>query len=125
MSRVSQLHSFDSDTTTFATDKDSVWFDLHAGQHITFTVTPVGGVLPVLLELYDREGTALGISNAEGESQLAWQASGAGRYYLSVTAWPEPESEVVFGCDDAAKYHLLADRQPWWDLYLPIVLRSH
>jgi len=122
VSGVSQLHSFDSDIAYFAADKDFVWFDLHAGQHITFTVTPVNGELPVLLELYDREGTALGISNAEGESQLAWQAPSAGRYYLSVTAWPESE---VFGCDDAAKYHLLADRQPWWDLYLPIVLRSH
>jgi hypothetical protein len=31
----------------------------------------------------------------------------------------------VFGCDEAAQYTLLADAQPWWSLYLPIVLRSH
>ena len=83
---------------------------------------PVGGVLPVLLELYDWEGMALGISNAEGESQLAWQAPIAGHYYLSVT--PKGDMSVT-DCNDAPEYTLLAEAQPWWSLYLPIVLRSH
>jgi len=122
VSGVSQLHSFDSDVAYYAADKDFAWFELHAGQQIIFTVTPVNGELPVLLELYDASGAALGVSNGHGESQLAWEAPSAGRYYLSVTAWP---GEEVFGCDDAAQYHLLAEMQPWWNLYLPLTLRSH
>jgi uncharacterized repeat protein (TIGR01451 family) len=122
VSGVGQLHSFDSDIAYYAADKDFVSFDLRAGQQMAFTVTPANGELPVLLELYDAAGTALGISNAEGESQLTWQASQDGNYYLSVTAWPGSE---VFGCDDAAEYMLLAEAQPWWSLYLPIVLRGH
>ncbi|MBN1643012.1 MAG: DUF11 domain-containing protein, partial [Anaerolineae bacterium] len=118
---VSQLHSFDSDPVYYAADKDFVWFELWAGQTITFTVTPVDPSVSVLLEIYDASGAALGVANAQGEGQLVWDPPTTGRAYLSVTPWP---GEEVYGCGEAARYVLLAEPAPVWAVYLPIILRE-
>jgi hypothetical protein len=112
---VPQVHSFDSDPTYYAADKDFVWFELRAGQSITFTVTQVPGTL-TLLELYDRNGDPLGVT---GTDQLMWTASLAGPYYLSVS----PQS-TASGCSDVVGYELVAQVEPLYGLYLPVVLRE-
>ena len=113
-SGVVQVHSFDSDPTYYAADKDFVSFELKADRTITFTVTPVGGT-STLLELYNANGEAL---NVQGTTQLVWTPSSGGQYYLSVS----PQNSV-FGC--AAGYNLLAEVEPIRYIYLPVVLRSY
>jgi hypothetical protein len=109
------VHSFDSDPTYYAADKDFVWFELKASQSITFTVPQVTGTL-TLLELYDQNGNPMDVT---GTDQLVWTAPTAGRYYLSVS----PQSEA-FGCADVAGYQLLAERESLFEIYLPAVLRQ-
>jgi hypothetical protein len=109
---VVQVHSFDSDPMYYAADKDFVWFELSTNQSITFTATPVTGTV-TLLELYDENGGALGIT---GTDQLTWTAPARGRNYLSVS----PQN-TAFGCVDVAGYELLAHTAPRWELYLPTI----
>jgi hypothetical protein len=110
-----QVHSFDSDPTYYAADKDFVWFELQSSQTITFTATPVVGSA-TLLELYDSSGIALGKT---ASTQLVWEAPSAGRYYLSVS----PQTNA-FGCASDAGYNLLAEIEPLQLLYLPVVVRQ-
>jgi hypothetical protein len=109
---VAQVHSFDSDPTNYAADKDFVWFELSAGQSVTFTVTKVTGTV-TLLELYETGGDALGIT---GTQHLTWTASGSERTYLSVS----PQNRA-FGCTDVAGYKLQANVEPREELYLPLI----
>ncbi|UCC62096.1 MAG: hypothetical protein JSV36_15100, partial [Anaerolineae bacterium] len=111
-----QVHSFDSDPTYYATDKDLVWFDILDQQTITFTTAPMTNTL-TLLELYDEYGTALDVA---GTGQLVWTAPDAGHYYLSV----RPRT-TTFGCASAVGYNLLAEIETIRVVYLPLVLRNH
>jgi hypothetical protein len=110
-----QVHSFDSDPTYYAADKDFAWFDIKDQQTITFTTTPMTNTL-TLLELYDEHGTAL---DDTGAGQLVWTAPAAGNYYLSAS----PRT-TTFGCADAVGYNLLAEKEPIRVIYLPIVMRN-
>jgi uncharacterized repeat protein (TIGR01451 family) len=112
---VAQAHSFDSDPSLYAADKDFVSFDLVGGQTITFSVTAVTNTV-TLLELYDEYGEGL---NLTGSGQLVWTAPSTGRYHLSVS--PQTTS---FGCADTVGYELLAQIKARADTYLPIVLRE-
>jgi hypothetical protein len=89
-----------------------VWFELSAGQSITFTVIEVTGTV-TLIELYDPGGDGLGIT---GTQHLTWTASDSGRTYLSVST-----QNSAFGCSDVAGYTLLANVEPREDLYLPLI----
>jgi hypothetical protein len=109
-----QLHSFDSDPTLWAADKDFVSFELRTNQAITFTVTSITGT-SALLELYDNRGIATGLS---GVDQLVFDPGlGGGHFYLSAT----PVSEV-FGCTDIAGFNLTAELKPIWQIFSPIVV---
>ena len=109
-----QLHSFDSDPTLWAADKDFVSFELRTNQAITFTVTSITGT-SALLELYDNRGIATGLS---GVDQLVFDPGlGGGHFYLSAT----PVSEV-FGCTDVAGFNLTAELKPIWQIFSPIVV---
>ena len=111
-----QEHSFDSDPTWYAADKDFVWFEIKQRQTFVFTVVPVEGT-ETLLELWDEDGSAL---NVEGSDKLVWTALAGGRYYLSVS----PLTPHTYGCAEAAGYDLLVEMAPRWEIYLPIVVRS-
>ncbi|MCJ7737828.1 MAG: hypothetical protein MUQ10_11045, partial [Anaerolineae bacterium] len=110
-----QTHSFDSDTTIFAADKDFVFFDISNGETVTFTVGTITNTT-TLLELYDSIGTAL---NVTGTTELVWSANESGRYFLSVSPLT-----TAFGCASEVGYTLSADLPPWTFIYLPLVLSS-
>jgi len=118
-----QVHSFDSDPLTWTADKDFVWFELWSGQAITFTVPSITNT-QTLLELYDQNGDP--IPGMQGSDVLVWTAPAHGRYYLSVSP-----QVITYGCteadagseDDIVSYALLAEVEPIWSLYLPIVMR--
>jgi hypothetical protein len=112
---VVQVHSFDSDPASYASDKDFVWFDIRAEHTITFTVPVVTNTL-TLLELYDGQGTGLDVT---GTTDLIWTATTGGRYYLGVS--PQLSN---FGCADTAGYHLLAETPPISVIHLPMVVRT-
>ena len=112
---VVQVHSFDSNPEQFAADKDFVWFDLHAGNTITFTVPTVTQTM-TLLELYDSRGNTLNIT---GTDQLVWTAPSIGRYHLGVS----PRT-ADYGCADEVGYTLVAEARLTEIIYLPLVLRS-
>jgi len=114
---VAQVHSFDSDPWLYSADKDFVWFDLKAGEIVTFTVTPVNETGTVL-ELYDGQGVAVGVT---GTTRLVWLANETGRFYLSVS--PEPQA-TTSGCADEVGYELLPEIRPLSIIYLSIILRS-
>ena len=118
---VPQLHSFDSNPVEWAADKDFVWFDLHGGRTITFTVMAATNT-STLLELYDSQGHALDVT---GTVQLVWTAPALGRYYLSVS----PQL-ATYGCTEPTgdrpevSYVLQADWEPRTFIYIPIMLRN-
>jgi hypothetical protein len=109
-----QSHSFDSDPRGFAADKDFVWFSAKAGRTVTFTLAPINNTQP-LMELYDKEGVALDISDS---SQLVWTPNVDGRFYLGVRPLT-----TIFGCVDAVGYGLLLTEEPLYELYLPVLYR--
>ena len=81
------MYSFDSDPVFYhAMDTDFMsfeftWLDAAFGRTITFTTEAITNTLP-LREVYDMVGAALGVP---GTTQLAWQPTLSGRYYLSVS----------------------------------------
>jgi len=114
---VGQVHSFDSDPTLYAADKDFVWFDVSGGRTVTFTIAPVTNT-QTLMELHDEHGAVL---NMTGTTQLVWTPTAGGHYYLSVR--PE-DGTASFGCADAAGYRLLLEMQEINILYLPMITRN-
>ncbi len=112
---IAQVHSFDSDSTYYAADKDFVWFEIQPNRTITFTATPVDGTA-TLLELYDASGVALGQTSS---TRLVWETLTAGRYFLGVSPGTN-----AFGCAPDAGYSLLAEIEPQWTVYLPVALHS-
>ena len=110
-----QAHSFDSDPAQYAADKDVLYFDLLDMQTVTFTISVLTNT-QTLMELYDDQGVSLDLT---GTTQLTWQATEDGRYYLSVI----PLSST-FGCVDTAGYNLVAQIPPVGRVYLPLLLRN-
>ena len=115
-----QVHSFDSDPLRYAADKDWVWFDIQSGRTITFTLPSITNT-QTLLELYhDPEDAPVAQTT---DPSLVWTAPYGGRYYLSVSPSHDP-TQVSFGCADEVGYKLLAEVEPRWYLYLPVVIRQ-
>jgi hypothetical protein len=112
-----QIHSFDSDPLLYAADKDFVSFDMPTNSTITFTISTVTNT-QTLMEIYDGEGTALGVS---GSDVLVWSNPPSGRYYLSVSPPPTADN---FGCSDEVGYELLAEMVTVPNIYIPIVLKN-
>jgi uncharacterized repeat protein (TIGR01451 family) len=117
---ISQVHSFDSDPLRYAADKDWMWFDIQPGRTITFTVPSITNT-QTLLELYHDPEDAPDAQSTD--PRLVWTAPYGGRYYLSVSPSHDPP-QVSFGCADTVGYKLLAELEPRWYLYLPIVTRQ-
>jgi hypothetical protein len=111
---VAQVHSFDSDPSLFAADKDWLSFELQAGQIVTMTIIQLTNTL-TLLELYDGEGGLLTMTEA---SQLVWQAPVQDHYVAAVSPLT-----TTFGCSDAVGYVLMGTRESRHSLYLPVLLR--
>ncbi len=112
-----QLHSFDSDPLLWAADKDFVSFNLLTNQAISFSVTSITGT-SALLELYDDQGLATGLS---GVDQLVFDPGLAGgQFYLSAT----PVNQV-FGCTDVAGFNLSAEFKPIWQLFTPALFLNY
>ncbi len=109
-----QLHSFDSNPLIYAADKDVLGFDVNAHDVVTFTVVTITNT-QTLLELFDANGDAIDIT---GTTQLVWEASRAGHYYLSVSPLMQ-----TFGCSDTVGYQLQMDRLIQPRIYLPIIVR--
>ena len=97
---VLQVHSFDSNPAFYAADKDVVYFSMHQGDVVTFTVVTLTNTY-TLLELYDKYGNAL---NVTGTTQLVWEAPAPGTYILSVS--PQTQN---YGCVDTSGYELLME----------------
>ena len=115
-----QVHSFDSDPLRYAADKDWMWFDIQSGRTITFTLPSITNT-QTLLELYhDPEDAPVAKTT---DPSLVWTAPYGGRYYLSVSPSHDP-TQVSFGCADEVGYKLLAEVEPRWYLYLPVVIRQ-
>jgi uncharacterized repeat protein (TIGR01451 family) len=112
-----QVHSFDSDPTMYAADKDFAWFDVLGPQAVKFVAAPLSNT-ETLMELYDEQGSALGVT---GTNQLAWISASSGRYYLSVS--PQAGS-TSFGCADEAGYNLMMETADVHTIYLPMVRRD-
>jgi hypothetical protein len=112
---VTQIHSFDSDPSNFAADKDFVGIDAWVGRPLTFTIAPITNT-QTLLELYDEKGVALGLT---GTTELAWTPAASGRYYLSVSPLT-----TTFGCSSTVGYGLLMGESPQSEVYLPLVIKS-
>jgi len=114
---VMQVHSFDSDTTMYAADKDFVWFDLPGSQAVKFAAAPPTNT-QTLMELYDECGSALGVT---GTNRLVWISASSGRYYLSVS----PQAGLTsFGCADEVGYNLMMETGDVHTIYLPVVRRD-
>jgi len=112
-----QVHSFDSNPTMNAADKDFVWFDVLGPQAIKFVAAPLTNT-QTLMELYDEHGSALGVM---GTNRLVWTSASSGRYYLSVS----PQAGLTsFGCADQAGYNLLMEIADVQTIYLPVVRRD-
>jgi uncharacterized repeat protein (TIGR01451 family) len=114
-----QTHSFDSNPSLYAADKDYVWVDLDVGETITFTITKSVNT-QTLLELVDENGELI---NVTGTTHLQWTAETAGRYYLGVS----PLNTLEFGCTDTVSYDLTVsmetpDTTP--TIYLPFIIKS-
>jgi uncharacterized repeat protein (TIGR01451 family) len=77
---VAQVHSFDSNPAVYAADKDFVQLDLSAGDSVTVSVTSLTNTMTVL-ELYDGQGNALGLT---GDTQLVWTADQDGTYIVGI-----------------------------------------
>jgi len=113
---VVQVHSFDSDTDSYAADKDFVGFDVSAGKTITFTIAAITNT-QTLLELWDEHGAAL---NVTGTTQLVWTPDTAGHYYLSVSPLI-----TTWGCAYEVGYNLLLVEMALRRIYLPIIMRDY
>jgi hypothetical protein len=111
---LAQVHSFDSNPALYAADKDFVWLELEEGETVTVSVMAMTNT-QTLLELYDGEGNALGMS---GSDELAWTAWETGRYYVSVSPLMD-----TYGCTGDVGYRIVAQVPPVWHFYLPIVYR--
>jgi uncharacterized repeat protein (TIGR01451 family) len=109
-----QLHSFDSNPLIYSADKDVLGFEVSAHDVVTFTVVTVTNT-QTLLELFDENGNALGIS---GTTQITWQVPESGHYHLSVSPTVQ-----TFGCSDVVGYQLQMDRYSPPKIYLPITIR--
>jgi hypothetical protein len=107
-----QLHSFDSNPLIYSADKDVLGFEVSAYDVVTFTVVTVTNT-QTLLELFDVQGNALGIT---GTTQIVWRVSEAGHYYLSVSPLMQ-----TFGCSNVAGYQIRMDRSVLPRIYLPII----
>ncbi|HHN94523.1 MAG TPA: hypothetical protein ENK17_07130 [Anaerolineae bacterium] len=117
-----QVHSFDSDPSRYAADKDFVFFDVVTKCVVTFEILPPAGTGSlagrwVEMALYDAEGNGLGVMAVGGLRHLAAQA---GRYYLGLS----PVAGVGYGCVDEVGYRLRMLVEPARLLYLPVVLRG-
>jgi hypothetical protein len=110
-----QIHSFDSDPSSSAADKDFVWFDAVSGTTLSFVVAPVTNTI-TLLELYDENGLAVGVT---GDSQLVFTPATAGRFYLSISPLT-----TTFGCADSVGYGLSMQQEAMFRLYLPLIRKD-
>ncbi len=108
-----QVHSFDSNPLIYSADKDVVGFDVQANDVVTFTVEFTN--TQTLLELFDENGNALEIT---GTTQIVWQVTEAGHYYLSVSPLVE-----TFGCSDVVSYQISMDIHRLPRIYLPLITR--
>ncbi|MGB3716840.1 MAG: SdrD B-like domain-containing protein [Candidatus Promineifilaceae bacterium] len=110
-SGVPQVHSFDSDPSLYAADKDFAWFELPPQGDIVVSVTPLSST--TYLELYDEHGNSLGLT---GIDQFSWIDAPTGLYYLGISPMTP-----TFGCTNEAGYTLEADITPLYKVYLPII----
>ena len=108
-----EVHSFDSDTTLYAADKDFFQIDLAPLATFSVAVTPVPGT-GTELQLYDEQGDLLDVSGSTGLSF----AGPAGRYYLGVSP-----TGPAFGCAGEAGYTLEAEFTGN-QLYLPYISKA-
>jgi hypothetical protein len=101
----------------YAADKDFIWFDVPGARIVIFTVAPVTNT-QTLLELYDEDGMALGVT---GTIRLVGAFTSGGRYYLSVA----PQGGVTsFGCADVVGYNLSMEMTEAEIIYVPLVMRD-
>jgi hypothetical protein len=112
-----QIHSFDSDPTHCAADKDLVGFDIADAQTAIFTVAPVTNT-QTLMELYDERGAALFVT---GTTRLVRTFISGGRYYLSVS----PQVGVTtFGCAETVGYNLHLEMKDGSIVFVPVIMRE-
>jgi hypothetical protein len=97
----------------FAADKDLLSIEAFPGDVITFTTQLTN--TEVLLELFDENGSALGMT---GTNQLSWEAPKTGIFYMSLSPLTEN-----FGCSNIVGYIINLERKDMQRLFLPIILK--